>query len=142
MPLMPCSVMVDTLGSAGIRCVPVTARLGAPGVTLMAASAPGLTVTLAEALREAERRARLKKPVEDPPEEEYREFLREHRASVIVLAGVVLISGLVGGEAYGADPPRGVLLGLLTALAYSGYLIVIRRGGREWFETAKREIGA
>ncbi len=49
----------------------------------------------------------------------------------IVLAGVVLISGLVGRGAYGADPPLGVLLGLLTAVAYSGYLIVIRRGGRD-----------
>lgn len=49
----------------------------------------------------------------------------------IVLAGVVLISGLVGTGAYGADPPRGVLLGILTAFAYAGYLIVIRRGGRD-----------
>ena len=44
----------------------------------------------------------------------------------IILAGVVLISGVVGANAYGVDPPLGVLLGVLTALAYAGYLIVIR----------------
>ncbi len=47
----------------------------------------------------------------------------------IVLLGVVLISGAVGAGAYGADPALGVVLGILTAFAYSGYLIVIRRGG-------------
>jgi drug/metabolite transporter (DMT)-like permease len=49
----------------------------------------------------------------------------------IVLIGVVLISGLVGSGAYGADPRLGVVLGLFTALMYAGYLIVIRRGGRD-----------
>jgi drug/metabolite transporter (DMT)-like permease len=49
----------------------------------------------------------------------------------VVLAGVVLISGAVGAGAYGASPTLGVALGLLTALCYSGYLIVIRRGGRD-----------
>lgn len=49
----------------------------------------------------------------------------------VILLGVVLIAGVLGGEAYGVDPPLGVLLGVLTALAYGGYLIVIRRvGGR------------
>jgi drug/metabolite transporter (DMT)-like permease len=48
----------------------------------------------------------------------------------IVLAGIALISGL-GGGAYGADPVRGVLLGLLTAFFYAGYLILIRRGGQD-----------
>ncbi len=48
----------------------------------------------------------------------------------IILGGVVLISGVVGAGAYGADPPLGVLLGILTALAYAGYLIVIRHAGR------------
>jgi drug/metabolite transporter (DMT)-like permease len=55
----------------------------------------------------------------------------------IVLAGVVLISGLVGSGAYGTDPRLGVLLGVLTAFAYAGYLIVIRRGGRD----ARRAAG-
>ena len=49
----------------------------------------------------------------------------------IVLVGVVLISGAVGGGAYGANPGLGVLLGLGTALCYSSYLLLIRRGGRD-----------
>jgi drug/metabolite transporter (DMT)-like permease len=48
----------------------------------------------------------------------------------IVLVGIALISGL-GGGAYGANPERGVLLGLLTAFFYAGYLILIRRGGQD-----------
>jgi len=44
----------------------------------------------------------------------------------VMLAGVVLISGIVGAEAYGADPRAGVAIGLVTAIAYSGYLLVIR----------------
>jgi len=49
-------------------------------------------------------------------------------ATPIVLLGAVLISGVVGSGAYGANPPLGVALGLLTALFYAGYLLVIRRG--------------
>jgi drug/metabolite transporter (DMT)-like permease len=49
----------------------------------------------------------------------------------IVLVGVALISGAVGGAAYGASPALGVALGLLTALCYGGYLLTIRRGGRD-----------
>jgi drug/metabolite transporter (DMT)-like permease len=45
----------------------------------------------------------------------------------IMLAGVVLISGVVGSGAYGSNPQLGVLVGLVTAAAYSGYLLVIRR---------------
>ena len=49
----------------------------------------------------------------------------------VVLAGVVLISGVVGQGAYGADPMLGVLFGALTAVCYAGYLLVLRRGGRD-----------
>jgi drug/metabolite transporter (DMT)-like permease len=49
----------------------------------------------------------------------------------VVLAGVVLISGIVGSGAYGADPQLGVVLGLATAVCYAGYLLTIRRGGRD-----------
>jgi drug/metabolite transporter (DMT)-like permease len=49
----------------------------------------------------------------------------------VVLAGVILISGVFGQGAYGADPRLGVILGILTALCYSGYLLIIRRGGRD-----------
>ena len=49
----------------------------------------------------------------------------------IVLVGVVLISGVVGTGAYGSAPMLGVLLGLLTAMCYAGYLLIIRLGGRD-----------
>jgi drug/metabolite transporter (DMT)-like permease len=49
----------------------------------------------------------------------------------IVLVGVVLISGLVGSGAYGSNPQLGVVLGVLTAVSYGGYLLVIRRGGAD-----------
>jgi drug/metabolite transporter (DMT)-like permease len=49
----------------------------------------------------------------------------------VVLGGVVLISGAVGADAYGADPALGVVLGIATALCYAGYLLVIRRGLRD-----------
>jgi drug/metabolite transporter (DMT)-like permease len=49
----------------------------------------------------------------------------------IVLVGVVLISGIVGTGAYGSAPAIGVVLGLLTATCYAGYLLIIRRGGRD-----------
>jgi drug/metabolite transporter (DMT)-like permease len=49
----------------------------------------------------------------------------------IVLGGVVLISGVVGSGAYGVDPPLCATLGILTALAYAGYLLIIRRGSND-----------
>jgi drug/metabolite transporter (DMT)-like permease len=49
----------------------------------------------------------------------------------IVLAGVVLISGVVGGEAYGRDPGLGVVVGLGTGLSYAGFLLVLRRGNAD-----------
>jgi len=48
----------------------------------------------------------------------------------VILFGIVLIAGVIGADTYGADPPLGVALGILTALAYAGYLIVIRHVGR------------
>lgn len=45
----------------------------------------------------------------------------------VMLMGVVLISGVVGSGAYGSNPQSGVLIGLVTAASYSGYLLVIRR---------------
>jgi drug/metabolite transporter (DMT)-like permease len=45
----------------------------------------------------------------------------------VMLGGVVLISGIIGAEAYGADPRAGVAIGLVTAVSYAGYLLVIRR---------------
>ena len=49
----------------------------------------------------------------------------------VVVAGVVLISGILDRDAYGKDPLLGVGLGILTALAYSGYLMIIRLVGRD-----------
>ena len=49
----------------------------------------------------------------------------------IVLVGVVLISGAIGSGAYGANPPLGVSLGIITAFSYAGYLLVIRRGSHD-----------
>jgi drug/metabolite transporter (DMT)-like permease len=49
----------------------------------------------------------------------------------VVLVGVVLISGVIGQGAYGADPALGVVLGVATAICYSGYLLIIRIGGRD-----------
>jgi drug/metabolite transporter (DMT)-like permease len=45
----------------------------------------------------------------------------------VMLLGVVLISGVIGGGAYGVDPQLGVAIGVLTATAYAGYLLIIRR---------------
>jgi drug/metabolite transporter (DMT)-like permease len=49
----------------------------------------------------------------------------------IVLGGVILISGVVGSGAYGANPQLGVILGIATAICYSAYLLLIRLGGRD-----------
>lgn len=49
----------------------------------------------------------------------------------VVLIGVALISGAVGGGAYGANPGLGVVLGIATAFCYASYLLLIRRGGRD-----------
>jgi drug/metabolite transporter (DMT)-like permease len=46
----------------------------------------------------------------------------------IALAGVVLISGAVGSGAYGRNPPLGVVYGVATALAYTGFLLTLRHG--------------
>jgi drug/metabolite transporter (DMT)-like permease len=45
----------------------------------------------------------------------------------VMLAGVVLISGVVGTGAYGSNPVLGVQIGIVTAVSYAGYLLVIRR---------------
>ena len=48
----------------------------------------------------------------------------------IVLLGVVLIAGVLGPGSFGADPVLGAVLGILSAVAYGGYLILMRRVGR------------
>jgi len=49
----------------------------------------------------------------------------------LVLAGFVLISGALGADPYGEEPALGVLFGILTAIAYSGFLLVLRAGNRD-----------
>jgi drug/metabolite transporter (DMT)-like permease len=49
----------------------------------------------------------------------------------VVLIGVTLISGVVGEGAYGSDPALGVLFGLLTAVAYAGFLLALRAGSAD-----------
>jgi drug/metabolite transporter (DMT)-like permease len=49
----------------------------------------------------------------------------------VVLAGVVLISGAIGGGAYGRDPARGVVFGIFTGLTYAGFILVLRRGNND-----------
>jgi len=59
-------------------------------------------------------------------------FLRERpsgRVAIsvpLVLIGVVLISGVIGTGAFGANPVLGVILGLATGLAYGGFILVQR----------------
>lgn len=52
-------------------------------------------------------------------------------ALVIALAGVVLISGVLGADAYGENPVAGVVLGLFTGATYAGFLLVQRMGNRD-----------
>ena len=49
----------------------------------------------------------------------------------IVLIGVVLISGVLGAEAYGRDPVLGVIFGIGTGVAYAGFLLVQRRANAD-----------
>jgi drug/metabolite transporter (DMT)-like permease len=64
-------------------------------------------------------------------------FLRERPpgrtlgAVPIVLFGVVLISGVLGAGAYGSNPGLGVLFGVLTAITYAGFLLVLRAGSTD-----------
>jgi drug/metabolite transporter (DMT)-like permease len=48
----------------------------------------------------------------------------------VVFAGVTLISGLGTSGAYGADPGRGVVFGLLTGITYALFLLLFRAAGR------------
>jgi drug/metabolite transporter (DMT)-like permease len=57
---------------------------------------------------------------------------RSSLAAIPVVAfGVLLISGVLEQGAYGSNPGLGVLYGLLTATAYSGFLLVLREGSRD-----------
>jgi drug/metabolite transporter (DMT)-like permease len=60
---------------------------------------------------------------------------RPHRTSLaaipVVGIGVVLISGALEQGAYGSNPRLGAVYGVLTAIAYSGFLLSLRQGSRD-----------
>jgi drug/metabolite transporter (DMT)-like permease len=49
----------------------------------------------------------------------------------IVFAGVVLISGVIGAGAYGEDPALGVLYGVLTAISYALFILILRHANAD-----------
>jgi drug/metabolite transporter (DMT)-like permease len=49
----------------------------------------------------------------------------------VVFAGVVLISGLGRSDAFGDDPVPGVIFGVLSGIAYSGFLLLFRASNRD-----------
>jgi drug/metabolite transporter (DMT)-like permease len=60
---------------------------------------------------------------------------RPHRSSLaaipIVGIGVVLISGAFEHGAYGSNPGLGAVYGVLTGIAYSGFLLTLRQGSKD-----------
>jgi drug/metabolite transporter (DMT)-like permease len=49
----------------------------------------------------------------------------------VALTGILLISGVLEDGAFGRDPLLGVVLGVLTAVAYTVFILVLRRGNRD-----------
>jgi drug/metabolite transporter (DMT)-like permease len=49
----------------------------------------------------------------------------------VIFAGVVLISGLGRADAYGVNPFKGVIFGILTGLSYTTFLLVFRASNKE-----------
>ena len=49
----------------------------------------------------------------------------------LAFAGMVLVSGLGGADAYGEDPLLGTLLGLLASVFYALFLLLFRRSSRD-----------
>lgn len=48
----------------------------------------------------------------------------------VVVAGIVLVSGVLEKGAYGSDPGKGTVYALFTGLAYTGFLLILREGQR------------
>jgi drug/metabolite transporter (DMT)-like permease len=49
----------------------------------------------------------------------------------VVLIGVVLVSGALEDSAFGDNPARGAVFGLLTGIAYAGFLLTLRAGSAD-----------
>jgi drug/metabolite transporter (DMT)-like permease len=56
---------------------------------------------------------------------------RSLAAIPVVLVGVILISGVLEQGAYGRNPGLGVAFGILTAVSYAGFLLVLRESNRD-----------
>jgi drug/metabolite transporter (DMT)-like permease len=56
---------------------------------------------------------------------------RSFAAVPVVFAGVILISGVVGSGAYGEDPLLGVIFGVLTAITYALFILILRHGNTD-----------
>lgn len=56
---------------------------------------------------------------------------RSLAAIPVALVGVIFISGAFEHGAYGRNPGLGVAYGILTALAYSAFLLILREGNRD-----------
>ena len=57
---------------------------------------------------------------------------RALRSSVVlVMFGVLLISGVAGEAAYGRNPGLGVVFGVATGLSYAGFILVQRHANRD-----------
>ena len=64
----------------------------------------------------------------------------DHRALAaipLVFVGVILISGVVGVGAYGDDPALGAVFGILTAITYALFLLILRQGNSD----VRRPVG-
>jgi drug/metabolite transporter (DMT)-like permease len=49
----------------------------------------------------------------------------------VVLVGILLISGVLEEDAFGRDPVLGVVYGILTAITYSAFILILRQGNRD-----------
>jgi drug/metabolite transporter (DMT)-like permease len=56
---------------------------------------------------------------------------RSLAAIPVVFGGVILISGVVGSGAYGDDPLLGVVFGVLTAITYALFILILRQGNTD-----------
>jgi len=57
---------------------------------------------------------------------------RSLAAIPVVFFGVVLISGVIGGGAYGDDPALGVVYGVLTGITYALFILILRQGSTNY----------
>lgn len=53
---------------------------------------------------------------------------RQVAALPVLLIGIVLIAGVLGAESFGEHPVRGAITGVLTGVAYSGFMLCLRAG--------------